>query len=296
MPRLLTLGFGYSAGAVVAGLGAVWSVTVTARSDAKVAALRARGFDALRYDGSAPCPDLARALARTTHLLVTAAPAPDDPLLARHRADVEAAPDLAWIGYLSSIGVYGDRGGAWIDEQAEPAPANERARRRAEAEQAWLALGRARGTPTQLYRLGGIYGPGRNALVGLAEGWQQRIVKPGQVFNRIHVEDIGGLVRAGMAQPLAGPVLHGVDDAPAPPQDVVVYAAGLLGVPPPPEIPFDKGDLSPMAREFYGQNKRVANAATKQALGYRFVYPSYREGLRALAAAGEGLTAPDSRR
>lgn len=280
--RLMVYGMGYSARAVVAGLPPGADVTVTARTPEKRARLAAQGFHAVSADG----PDAADALARATHLLITAGPDGDgDPLLLRHRADVVAAPHLRWIGYLSTVGVYGDTGGAWIDETTAPASTSERGRARIAAERDWLAVGAARGTPVQLFRLGGIYGPGRNALIDLAAGRSRRVIKPGQVFNRIHVADIGAMVRAGMARPAAGPVLNGVDGHPTPPQEVIEYAAAKMGLPPPPAVDFATAPLSAMARSFYSENRRVSNAATLAALGLALTYPTYREAIDALHAA-----------
>jgi nucleoside-diphosphate-sugar epimerase len=156
-----------------------------------------------------------------------------------------------------------------------------------EAEAAWLAFGQRTGKAVQIFRLAGIYGPGRNAFVNLASGTAKRLVKPGQVFNRIHVDDIAGVLMASIAQPRAGAVYNVTDDEPAPPQDVVSFAAGVTRLEPPPEIPFGEAKLSPMAASFYGENKRVSNALVKRELGYAFRYPTYREALKALAAAGE---------
>jgi dTDP-4-dehydrorhamnose reductase len=285
--HLVVIGYGYSAAATVAGLPREFRVTATVRSREKADALKARGIDGVVYRGLAPCSGLAERLATATHLLVSAPPNPDgtDPFLAHHGGDLAAAPRLAWIGYYSTVGVYGDHGGAWVDEGTPTAPRNARAKARVAVEEAYLAIGSMRRTVVHLIRLGGIYGPGRNTLVGLAEGWQKRIVKPGQFFSRVHVEDIGGLTRAAMRAPQAGPVLNGVDDEPAAPQDLVVEAARLMGRAAPPEEAFETAALSPMAREFYADNKRVSNARTKRETGYAFVYPTYREGLAALAAA-----------
>jgi nucleoside-diphosphate-sugar epimerase len=184
--------------------------------------------------------------------------------------------------------VYGDHGGAWIDETAPPNPTSARSRRRLAAEEAWLALGRRTGKPVQVFRLAGIYGPRRNPLAQLAAGTATRIVKPGQIFNRIHVDDIAAALAASLDRPRAGAVYNVADDEPAPPQDVVAYAASLAGVVPPAEIPFDEASLSPMARSFYAETKRVSNRLLKQELGLTLRYPTYREGLAALRAAGEG--------
>jgi nucleoside-diphosphate-sugar epimerase len=203
------------------------------------------------------------------------------------------APHLRWIGYLSTVGVYGDHKGAWVDETTVPRPSDGRSRYRLEAENGWLALGAARGIPTQVFRLAGIYGPGRNQLVQLAQGTARRIVKPGQVFNRIHVDDIAQVVAASLARPRAGAIYNVADDEPSPPQDVVTFAAALCGLVPPPEIPYDVADLTPMSRSFYSENKRVRNRLLSAELGVALRYPTYREGLTALRAAGEGPALAD---
>ena len=193
-------------------------------------------------------------------------------------------PALEWIGYLSTVGVYGDHGGGWVDETAECRPVSKRSVMRVSAEQDWLELGQAIGRPVAILRLSGIYGPGRNALVNLADGTARRLVKPGQVFNRIHCDDIAGALWHLIDHNLGG-IFNVTDDLPAPPQDVVAYAASLMGVTPPPEIPFETAQLSPMARSFYGENKRVANAAIKAA-GYNFRFPDYRVALDHMWADG----------
>jgi nucleoside-diphosphate-sugar epimerase len=205
------------------------------------------------------------------------------------------APRLRWIGYLSTVGVYGDHGGAWVDETSDCRPVSRRSVQRVAAEREWLTLGRQTGLPVALLRLSGIYGPGRNALVNLKNGTAKRLVKPGQVFNRIHVADIAGaLWHLGSRE--QGGVFNVTDDLPAPPQDVVTYAAGLMNVEPSPEIPFASAQLSPMARSFYGENKRVSNAALKAA-GYVFRYPDYRSAFEIMWADGswEGDGASDAR-
>lgn len=219
------------------------------------------------------------AFAGVTHVLVSIPPEEaGDPVLDRHRADLYRLSSLAWVGWLGTTGVYGDRGGAWVDEDTPLEPTTARTDRRARAEAAWLASG----LPVHLFRLAGIYGPGRNALRQLLDGSARRIVKPGQVFSRIHVDDIATTLEASMARPNPGRIYNVCDDEPAPPQDVVAFAAELLGVPPPPEEPFETAELSPMARSFYRDNRRVRNSRIKEELGVRLAYPSYREGLRAL--------------
>ncbi|OQW51652.1 SDR family oxidoreductase [Candidatus Raskinella chloraquaticus] len=285
MNACLIIGMGYSAAAITRSLVGEMPVSATIRRRENYHKVETLGARPILFDGESVSAELADALATTTHLLISAPPgASGDPLLLRHRPDVLAAPRLGWIGYLSTVGVYGNHDGRWVDETTMPQPNSARARQRLGAEADWQKLAQQRGTPVQIFRLGGIYGPGRNTLVALADASQRRIVKPGQVFNRIHVQDIAGMVLAGMAHPQAGPVLNGVDDEPAAPQDVVVYAAGLMGRDPPPAITLDEADLSPMGRSFYAENKRVSNRATKAQLDYRLLYPTYREGLAALAA------------
>jgi hypothetical protein len=181
---------------------------------------------------------------------------------------VSRAHQLAWVGYLSTTGVYGDHGGGWVDEETPRAPLSERAVRRAEAEDAWLALARDHGVATHVFRLAGIYGPGRNQLAAVLDGTAKRVIKPGQVFSRIHVADIAGVLEASIANPNPGRVYNVADDEPAPPQDVVAFAAKLLGRPAPPEVPFEEAELSPMGRSFYAESKRVDNRRIRQELGY----------------------------
>jgi nucleoside-diphosphate-sugar epimerase len=229
---------------------------------------------------------VAAALAEATHVLVSIAPGEDgDRVIAHHRDDLLAAPGLAWIGYLSTVGVYGNYCGAWVSERTTPHPRPGRSTARLAAEKAWQALAEERDLPLAVFRIAGIYGPGRNALKNLSEGKARRIVKPGQLFNRIHVADIAASLAAALEENAAG-IFNLADDEPAPPQDVVAYAAGLMGVDPPPEIPFAEAELSAMARSFYGDNKRVLNRRIKAELGVALRYPTYREGLAALWADG----------
>lgn len=287
--NILILGLGYSAGFFArAALARGWEVTGTVRSAEKAAELSREGIRTLVFGGFAVSSALAKAVAEADAVLVSVQPAEDgDPALGPLRAALMAAPNLHWIGYLSTIGVYGDQGGAWIDEATPPAPTNARTRQRVEIEEAWLQLGRDSGKPVQIFRLSGIYGPGRNAIAKLREGKATRLIKPGQVFNRIHVDDIAGVLMASLAQPRQGAIYNVTDDEPGPPQDVTTFAAELIGLEAPPEIPFEQAKLSPMAASFYGESKRVSNALVKREFGYAFRYPTYREALHALAAAGE---------
>ncbi|WP_102959412.1 SDR family oxidoreductase [Mangrovicella endophytica] len=293
--RLFVFGHGYSAGRYVETLGDGTMVTgVTCRSAERAASLRAGGLPALRFDGSPGDDDAAieAALRETTHLLVSIGPNADgDPVLNRWRETLlQATPALAWIGYLSTVGVYGDHGGAWVDEQTPPRPVSRRSVERVAAEAAWQELADARGVPLATLRLSGIYGPGRNAVVNLREGTARRLVKPGQVFNRIHVDDIAGALRL-LAGGRTGGVFNVTDDEPAPPQDVVAYAADLIGVAPPPEIDFASAELTPMARSFYGENKRVRNMKLKS-LCYEFIFPTFREGIAAVKSDEPRKKAP----
>ncbi|MBD3847620.1 SDR family oxidoreductase [Bosea sp. SSUT16] len=287
--KLLILGLGYSAGFFArAALARGWDVTGTSRSAERAAELSREGVRTLVFGGFAVSSPLAKAVAEAEAVLVSVQPGEDgDPVLQRLRTELATAPALRWIGYLSTIGVYGDQGGAWIDESQPVSPGNARNRLRVAIEEDWLALGRDSGKAVQIFRLSGIYGPGRNPIAKLREGKAMRLVKPDQVFNRIHVDDITGILMASLAQPRSGAIYNATDDEPAPPQDVVSFAAGLTGLEPPPEIPFAEAKLSPMAASFYGENKRVSNALVKRELGYAFRYPTYREALKALAAAGE---------
>ena len=263
MSRLFCFGLGYSAETLAKRLAAKgWNIAGTARDLANIERLRDQGYEVVRFGGEVGNAELVAALAGTTHLLHSIPPGPEgDPVLRRYRAEIARLSTLDWIGYLSTVGVYGNSAGAVVDESAQPHPHSDRTRARVVSESGWLALGEEIGRPAQVFRLAGIYGPGRSALDKLRAGTARRIVKPGQVFNRIHV----------------------ADDEPAPPEDVVTYAAELLGIEPPPEVPFEEADLTPMARSFYGDSRRISNALIKSQLGVRLAYPNYRQGLKALA-------------
>ena len=280
---LFVFGFGFSAEALSRGLGANWRIIATCRTAERRAELSARGIEAHVFDGATPLADARDIFARTTHLL-SSVPAEDggDPVLARHGGDIAGLKNLRWAGYLSTTGVYGDRAGGWVDENSELKPTGERGRRRVAAETGWLDLWRQRGLPVHVFRLAGIYGPGRSAFDSLRSGRAQRIDKPGQVFSRIHVDDIAAILAASMAQPDPGAIYNVCDDDPAPPAEVIEYAARLLRMPAPPLIPFAEAKLSDMARSFYADNKRVKNERIKRELGVCLVYPDYRQGLAAI--------------
>ncbi|WP_432417025.1 SDR family oxidoreductase [Mesorhizobium australicum] len=285
--RIFLFGAGYSARAF-AKLAAdeADAIAGTTRSESKADALRTAGIQPFLFDGTDVSPQIAAELAQATHLVISAAPteAGDPVIAAAHHLLTGAMPALRWIGYLSTVGVYGNHDGAWIDETAECRPRPGRSDNRLEAEKEWSDLARQRGVPLAILRLSGIYGPGRNALVNLENGTARRIIKPGQIFNRIHVDDIAGSL-LHLARHETGGVFNVTDDEPSPPQDVVAFAARLMGVAPPPEVDFDTADLTPMARSFYGENKRVSNAKLKST-DYRFIHPDYRAALTAMWAKG----------
>lgn len=288
-PHLFCFGMGYSARHLALQLAAQgWRVGGTARTPEGSKAIAQDGFDAFVFDGSAPGEGVREALQTATHIVVSAPPGETgDPVLAQHGEDIAQAPHLKWIGYLSTIGVYGDHNGAWVDETAAPTPVSARSRRRAEAESAWLALGERCGMRVQVFRLSGIYGPGRSAIDRLRAGTAQRIIKPDQVFNRIHVDDIAATLLAAIEGRGSHTIYNVTDDEPAPPQDVITFAADLLQMPPPPEIPIEEAQLSLMAKSFYVENKRASNARLHSDLGVDLKFPSYREGLRAILAHSE---------
>lgn len=263
----------------------------TVRTPEKAARLTSRTLDVAILNEHQADDKIAEELNRADCVLVSIGPDQNgDPVLRRFADGIAKSPSIKWIGYLSTIGVYGDHQGAWVDESAPLNPSHQRTENRVRVEKEWLALGERSGKPVQIFRLAGIYGPGRNAIRNLEER-AQRIVKPGQVFNRTHVEDIAQVLLASMAKPRAGAIYNVCDDEPAPPQDVLLYAAELTGRTPPPEVPFEQAVMSEMARSFYADNKRVKNDRIKQELGVTLRYPTYREGLQALYAAGEGRSA-----
>lgn len=280
------LGAGYSGRAygqrLAQGGGRVIGTT---RSADKAGALAAIGIEPVLFDGQTPEDDLARALRAATDLVVSIAPGESgDPVLNAAREALDAAQGLQWIAYLSTVGVYGNHDGNWVDEETKPRPVSARSIQRLAAENAWRAFADARGLPLAILRLSGIYGPGRNGLVNLAAGRARRLVKPGQVFNRIHVEDIARAL-AFLSERRADGIYNITDDEPAPPQDVVAYAASVMKVDPPPELDFETATLSPMARSFYGENKRVSNAKVK-GQGFSFHHPDYRSALSRMWADG----------
>ncbi|MHA3913431.1 SDR family oxidoreductase [Halovulum sp. GXIMD14793] len=271
--HLLVFGYGYSARYLAKLLDPQdWRVTGTTRD----------GRDGLRWPGE----DVVPALKAATHILSSVPPGKEgDPVLDVLRAHAGDLPNLQWLGLLSTTGVYGGANGEWVDETAPHVPNGHRGALRARQYDDWMALHQDHGLPVHVFHLAGIYGPGRSAFDKLRDGTARRIVKPGQVFSRIHVEDIAQIVAASIARPDPGTAYNVADDLPAPPQDVIEEAANLLGVPVPPDIPFETADLSPMARSFYADNKRVSNARIKEQLGVKLLYPDYHAGLRAILNA-----------
>ncbi|MCB4457816.1 SDR family oxidoreductase [Leisingera sp. McT4-56] len=270
---LLCLGFGYTARALAPRLlAAGWRVIGTSREP-----VAAEGVEMITWPGQTVPLD------GVTHILNSIGPAADgDPVLAAMGDEIAAAPGLEWVGYLSTTAVYGHRDGAWVDEDTPVTPSSQRGDWRALAEAQWQAIP---GLPLHIFRLAGIYGPGRGPFAKLMAGKARRIIKPGQVFSRIHVEDIAQVLAASIAQPRPGAIYNVCDDDPAPPQDVLGHAAELLGLPVPAEVPFEEAGMTPMARSFYGENKRVRNRLIKDELGVELLYPTYREGLRAVLEA-----------
>lgn len=285
--NLFCFGIGHAAETLVRLHGERFrSVAGTVRTLAKANRLRTLGINAIVYSGGAAGPLVSAALEDAEALLVSAPPdEAGDPMLRQLGPELAAARNLGIVIYLSTVGVYGDHGGSWVDETTPVAPLGERGRRRVAAEEAWTAFGRERGIAVQLHRLAGIYGPRSNAIDDLRAGTARRIVKPGQVFNRIHVEDVAGAALAGLKRRDTTGPFNVCDDEPSPPQDVIIHAARLIGRPPPPETPFERAELSEMGRSFYAESKRCRNDRLKSALHYRLRYPTYRDGLRAIAEA-----------
>jgi len=279
--RLFCFGYGYSAEALARKLSP--RLTALAGTRTNPASSEEAGARVAAYKGDGRSDAVRGLLAGTTHLIVSIPPDLEGDVVLRDFADdIAALPDLAWVGYLSTVGVYGDAAGGWVDEDSPIRPLNERSLRRAEAERAWLDLGARTGRRVEVFRQSGIYGPGRNPLAALRAGTARRIVKPGQVFNRIHVDDIARVLAAAIDKDTGLRVFNVSDDEPAPPEDVLAYGAELLGVPVPPTVPFEAAGLVGMAASFWSECKRVRNERIRRQLGVDLLYPTYREGLRAL--------------
>lgn len=278
--KLFFFGYGFSARTLAPLLSARGATVVATQRRADALP---DGVVGVPFDGSAPLPD--GALNGVTHI-VSSVPPDDagDPVLRHVTQQIRDCTSLQWAAYLSTTGVYGDRQGGWVDETAALKPAGQRGERRVLAESQWLGLQAELAASIQIFRLAGIYGPGRNGFTALRNGTARRVIKPGQVFSRIHVADIAETLRASIDQPRRGGIYNVCDDHPAPPQDVVAFAATLLGLPVPPDIPIEDANLSPMGRSFYGESKRVSNNLIKTELGVTLQYPDYQTGLTAIHA------------
>lgn len=277
---LLSFGHGYSARALTRLLSNDWRVIGTTRSEDKAANLMAEGVEPRIWPGA----DLAPALNAATHLLISAGPSDDgDPVLGQLRDEIAARRDqFEWVGYLSTTGVYGDHQGGWVDEETPLTPSTKRGQLRVKAEADWQSLG----LPLHIFRLAGIYGPGRGPFAKVRNGTARRIIKRGQVFSRIHVDDIAQVLAASIAQPNPGAIYNLCDNDPAPPEDVIAHAAELLGLPIPPAQDFETAEMSSMARSFYAESKKVRNDRIKNELGVTLIHPDYRSGLAALLDDG----------
>ena len=277
MNTLLSIGHGYSAQALARRLlPQGWQIIGTTRTEAGAKALRATGIEALVW----PEADLSDALAKATHLLTSVAPGDSDPVLQAIGPQI-ARSALKWVGYLSTTAVYGHHNGDWVDETTPLAPTTARGAARVQAEADWTAVG----LPLHIFRLAGIYGPGRGPFEKVRDGTARRIHKAGQVFSRIHVDDIAHVLHGALQRPHPG-IYNVCDDDPASPEDILGLAADMLGLPPPPIVPYEQAEMTPMARSFYAENKRVRNDRIKTVLGVTLDYPTYREGLAAILAAG----------
>ncbi len=287
--RLFIFGFGFSSKAIAEQAKNDFDVICgTSRSIEKIQLLRSQGFQAEIFDGETTV-ELKAQLKDTTHIVISISPGDEDPVLKAFPNLIELCPNLEWIGYLSTVGVYGHHDGAWVDETSELRPVSKRSLQRVEAEQAWIKLAKSGNIPFSIFRLSGIYGTGRNWFINIEKGTSRRLIKPGQVFNRIHNEDIGQAVTLAMRKNI-GEIFNITDDDPAPPQDVVTYAHELMNKTPPPEVDFETADISPMARSFYGENKRVRNQKSKELLGMEYKWPNYKTSLKRLWDEGSWKT------
>ncbi|MCK4862381.1 MAG: SDR family oxidoreductase [Rhodobacteraceae bacterium] len=287
MKTILVFGYGYTARVIGQSLlSEGWRVIGTTRSADKAAAMKADGIEPVLW----PNQDITEALTAATHILLSAAPSEDgDPILTALEHEIRQRSDqYEWVGYLSTTAVYGDRQGGWVDETSSLSPATRRGQLRADAEQAWLDLGAETGLPVHIFRLAGIYGPGRGPFAKVRAGTARRIIKKGQVFSRTHVEDIAQVLRASIAAPNAGAIYNVCDNDPAPPQEVIAEAARMLNLPLPEAVDFETAEMTPMARSFYAESKKVSNRRILAELGITLKYPDYRSGLNALLAAESG--------
>jgi hypothetical protein len=291
--RLFCFGFGYTCDYLGYALRQAtgWTLSGTTRDPERKNQLMSRRIRTHIFDYDHPLPDPHHVLRDVTHILISTPPDDTgDPSFNAHAEDILNLPSLEWVGYLSTTAVYGGRDGGWVSEQSEIRPSTKRGTRRARAEQQWLSLFRDHGLPVHIFRLAGIYGPGRSALDSVRAGVARRIEKEGQAFNRIHVEDIVQVLRASFARPHPGAAYNLSDDDPVPSHEVIKYACEMLGLKPPPLIPYDEADMAPIARSFYHDNKRVQNDLIKNELGVTLKYPDFRSGLEACLRAEEHAT------
>ena len=282
--KLFCFGYGYSCDYLGHELlsNENWSVSGTTRSNEKKQSLRSRGVQAYIFDYEHPLPDPAFILEDTTHLIISTPPSDEgDPAFVSHAEDILKLKNLQWVGYLSTTGVYGNRDGDWVNENSELRPSSKRGSRRVKAEEQWQSLYKNHDLPLHIFRLAGIYGPGRSALDTVRVGTARRINKPGHIFSRIHVEDITNILLASMAKPNPGAIYNVCDDNPAPSHEIISYACEILGRPEPELINFDEADMTPMARSFYSDNKLVNNNRIKEELDVQLKYPNFKEGLKA---------------
>jgi dTDP-4-dehydrorhamnose reductase len=288
--KLFAFGVGYCARFFIARSGNSYdAIAGTVRASAKAEEMASGDIETFVFDAEEEDSAIMERVASANIILVSVPPGTSaDPVLARFGHRIATLPRQQTIVYLSTVGVYGDRRGDWVDETMTPTPSSERSLARLQAERSWAAIGKANSKKVYILRLAGIYGPGRNAFCSLKAGTARRVVKRGHVSNRIHVEDISRAIDAAITHKGQGGIFNVSDDAPAPPQDVIMYAAMLMGVEPPPEQEFETADLTPMARSFYAENKRVSNRKLKDEFGLRLAFPTYRVGLEALWEAGEG--------
>jgi len=285
--KLFIFGYGYSSEEIARQSRGQFDVICgTTRNPQKAEGLYEDGTCGVVFDGATLSKEVLKELADVTHIVMSIAPGDDDPVLSLMPYSLkDVCPKLEWIGYLSTVGVYGNHDGAWVYEDTEIKPMSKRSIWRMHAENAWIYMAEKSRVPLAIFRLSGIYGPGRNAFMNIKKGTARRMVKPGQVFNRIHREDIGQAVARAMEGNIGG-IFNITDDQPSPPQDVVTYAHELMGIEPPPEIDFETADISPMARSFYGENKRVSNDKSKEVLGMTYRWPNYRVSLKRMLEEG----------
>ena len=287
--RLFCFGFGYVADYLTRALKTEdesWRILGTTRDPIKRSALKDRGYQIYLFDDDHPVVHPTYALEDVTHILISTPPKDDgDAVFNMHAEDIIKLPNLEWIGYLSATSVYGDRGGGWVSEKSEVKPNNKRGSRRAKAEEQWRKAARIHGIPLHVFRLAGIYGPGRNALDSIRAGIARRISKPGHAFNRVHIDDIIQVLMASIKAPNPGQVYNVADDNPAESQEVTAYAAYMLGIDPPPLVPLEEANLPPMAMSFYKDNKRVDNTKIKEELGVELLHPDFKSGMQACLKA-----------